>query len=88
MIDIPAPDHNDVITFASTIGTILERHYPCPEDAPIGGIPPAHVEAVSDYITLVVAEILQAWLGAGSEREVTLEELGPHVLDHVKGWSL
>jgi hypothetical protein len=75
---------------AACIGYMLEDAFPAPKDwdavtkFPIHA---EHVDAISDYITLVVAEILQAWLDAGSERDVTLEELGPHITDHVKGWS-
>jgi hypothetical protein len=85
MADIAQPDHNDVVAFAAAIGNILVRHYPAP-DLEHGSIPADNAEAISDYITLVVAEILQAWLDAGSEREVTLEELFGPIYDHVKGW--
>lgn len=51
-----------------------------------GAIPPGAGEAVADAIVSVVAEILQAWLDAGSEREVTDEQIGECITDHVLGW--
>jgi len=57
--------------------TIIPRH-----------IPRDHVGAISEAITLCVAEILQAWLDAGSEREVTMEELLEPITLHVQDWSL
>ena len=71
-------------TLADAIGDNLRLAYP-PNRALF--VPAQHVEAIADEITAVVAEILQAWLDAGSERDVTFEELGPVILDHVKGWS-
>lgn len=57
------------------------------EDSGIGIVDKEHVREVAEGITEVVAEILQAWLDAGSEREVTMEDLGPVIEEHVKGWS-
>lgn len=78
-----------VLARARLIGRGLEELYPRTVDYTNSFhlVPAEHVEAIADAITLVVAEILQAWLDAGSERDVTLEELGPAIRDHVKGWS-
>ena len=77
-----------IICHATMIGQILEHHHPTRIDGITRGIPEEDVGEVADVITLVVAQILQSWLDAGSERDVTLEELGPHILDHVKGWTV
>ena len=73
------------------IGDLIEAEFPavCPPDHDHAiAVPSAHVDEISALITLAVAEMLQAWLDAGSERDVTLEELGPIIRDHVKGWSV
>lgn len=80
--DLPPEQHNYIINSGQSIGQVLEHNYPAFDN----GIQPEHVEEVADYITLVVAQILQAWLDAGSERDVTLEELGPHIEDHIRMW--
>lgn len=83
-------DTMDVRNLACAIGNILERNYPAVKpgdhDRAIA-VPHAHVPAIADAITLVVADILQSWLDAGSERDVTLEELGPVIEGHVYGWA-
>jgi hypothetical protein len=86
--DLPHDVHNNIVELAHRIGNILEQQFPVPEEAPHGHVPMAAVETVTDYITLVVADILQSFLDAGSEREVTLEELWQPIYDHVKGWAL
>jgi hypothetical protein len=76
-------DNTDTVRELSRIiGTLLEREYPAVDR----GIPAEHADTISDEICLVVANILQAWLDAGSEREVTLEDLYGPINDHVKGW--
>jgi hypothetical protein len=81
-------DAAHIVCHATLIGDILERNHPR-RTVPGGWGPPAEdAEDIADTITLVVAQILQAWLDAGSERDVTMEELGPHILDHVKGWCI
>lgn len=75
---------------AEEIGNILAEKYPAVGQDPDYKcyIPEKGVTVVSEVITMMVAEILQSWLDAGSEREVTLEELGSAIEEHVKGWSL
>jgi hypothetical protein len=90
--------HNEVLRLAGDIGKLLEEGYPTVwvgeritdrvaegEGCPM--IPGEHYKDVAEMVTAVVAEIIQAWLDAGSEREVTLEELGPEIEEHIKGWS-
>jgi uncharacterized protein YicC (UPF0701 family) len=80
---------------AAEIGWRMERKWPARSaidpaelaEGDIGLIPAEASEEVAEIITDVVAEILQAWLNAGSERDVTGEELGPVILEHVKGWD-
>lgn len=85
--------HNRVIKMAQEIGDILESEFPAiqtgddPDDQTCRMIPGEHVDEISDYITLVVAQILQGWLNAGSERDVTIEELTDPIREHVKGWA-
>jgi hypothetical protein len=55
---------------------------------PLAGSLVINADKVAEDITLVVAEILQSWLDAGSERDVTFEDLGPAITDHVKGWAV
>jgi len=77
---------NIIVEHATAIGDELVKAYPAERnDFPV--VPAQHAEAIADTITLVVAVILQAWLDAGSERDVTLEELGPAILEHVKDWT-
>ena len=89
---------NTIIAHAKAIGDELERTYPAAHTTvtKVSGmdyeytyphVPAEHAEAIADHIALVVAEILQSWLDAGSERDSTLEDLGPAILNHVKGWT-
>lgn len=79
-----------IMVLASDIGDILERNHPRRELEPGSGfgIPKEDTDDVADTITLVVAQILQSWLDAGSERDVTMEELGDPIRTHVKGWAV
>lgn len=52
------------------------------------GIPQEYVDDITDHITLYIAEILQAWLDAGSERENTQEELYTPIRDHIATWAV
>lgn len=91
------PDLNRILDRADQIGSILEACFPAmsaleptKSREEVGGpglIPHQVVTQVAETLTLVIAEILQSWLDAGSEREVTLEELGGVIEDHVRGWS-
>jgi hypothetical protein len=86
---------NEILAQAGCIGEMLVEAFPARSaidptelaDGGIGLIPAEASEEVAEIITDVVAEILQAWLNAGSERDVTGEELGPVILEHVKGWD-
>lgn len=68
---------------------LLEKYQPVGEEpGMLTYIPRAGVEEIAEELTDFIAEVLQGWLDAGSERDVTYEELGPAIQDHVKGWSL
>lgn len=41
---------------------------------------------IAEEICYIVAEMLQVWLDAGSERESTMEEIFPAIHDHVASW--
>lgn len=85
-------DANAIVAHASHIGDLIEKYHPAvhlpglPEHGP-RAIPRADVDEISDVITMVVAQILQSWLNAGSERDVTYEELGPEIRTHLIGWA-
>lgn len=50
-------------------------------------IPSNYAANIADVLTTVVAEVVQAYIDAGSERDATFEELGPAILDHINGWT-
>lgn len=50
-------------------------------------IPDADVPAIAEELSGVIAEVITWWLDAGSEREVTLEELTPVIEEHLRGWG-
>lgn len=50
-------------------------------------IPFEKVEHLGMVLTSIIGEVLQAWLDAGSERDVTSEELTQPITEHVWGWS-
>jgi len=81
-------DTNAIVLAASQIGHHLSDVFPPVESNAGLTIDPMYVRPIADNITLVVAEILQSWLDAGSERDVTLEELGPVIEDHVRQWAV
>ena len=76
--------HQLIYDEASKIGEALVELYP-PNTKML--VPAQHTPAIADQITYLVAEILQSYLDAGSERENTMEELGPVIEAHVKGWD-
>jgi len=76
------PDLNVMMARAHRIGNDLATEFPPVDRA----IPAEAVTTIADTITLIVAEILQSWIDAGSERDVTMEELGPAIEAHVRGW--
>jgi hypothetical protein len=71
---------------ASSIGVHLEHRYPRTEGR---FIPQNHVEDIAIALQGVIAEVIQAWIDAGSERDVTMEneELFRAIYDELKGWS-
>lgn len=83
----PVPDLNALHDHARAIGDLLEATYPTVRIDSARLIPHQYTEEVATAITLVVAEILQSWLDAGSERDVTIEELGEPMIAHVFGWT-
>jgi len=50
-------------------------------------IPDEVVEPLSEHLTLFIAQVLQSWIDAGSERDVTLEELYEPIEEHIKSWA-
>jgi hypothetical protein len=76
-----------VYKHATAIGDALEREYPLEYRDSASYVPTGGADEIADTITYVVAQILQSWLNAGSERDVTMEELGPAITDHVRGWT-
>ena len=80
----------EICEHANAIGDILVRRFPpvvADGMTDACAIPVEAVWAVSEEISLVVANILQAWLDAGSERENTMEELIGPIEDHIRSWS-
>lgn len=69
------------------IAETITARYPAVERNGYPCVPSAHVEAISEHLTMIVAEVIQAYIDAGSERDVTLEELGPQISDHLNGWT-
>jgi hypothetical protein len=50
-------------------------------------VPANHKDAIADYLTSVVAELVESYLDAGSERDAIAEEIFPHLLTLVNGWT-
>lgn len=82
---------NPIIDAARLIGNELERTYPAVDNPDVGApaIPAEAVEDITETLQLVIAEVIQAWIDAGSEREVTLEcePLYLALRNHLYGWS-
>jgi hypothetical protein len=78
---------------AGAIGVALEKKYPRTNVGspmyPCGAIPQQSVEDLAFDLVSVIAEIIQAWIDAGSERDVTManEALFRAIYDELKGWS-
>jgi len=81
------PNNNHILTLARQIGDELEHRYPTVTIDNAPAIPYDSVDALADDLALVLAEILQSWLDAGSERDVTLEELTDPIRQHLLGWT-
>lgn len=86
-MQLTSTDHGLIDARARDIGRILERNFPTVTHDGANAIPYHAIQPVAHEITLVVANILQAWLDAGSERDVTLEELYSPIEDHVRDWA-
>ena len=78
---------------ARSMGRLLLLKWPATE-VPMGPgltpqqvVPKAHADEIADLITLGVAEMIQAYIDAGSEREVTMENLGPHIAEEIHSWT-
>jgi hypothetical protein len=69
---------------ATETGTVLESAYPAVNRA----IPNEAVDSVSEHLTGFIAEVLQAWLDAGSERDATIEALYDPIRREVSSWSV
>lgn len=78
---------------AVEIGHILSERYHAVNVGtpayPVGVIPQGAVEPITDQLVTVIAEVIQSWIDAGSEREVTMENETLHqaIYDELKGWS-
>lgn len=81
-MDLVIESHTDAIADR------LVKLYPVARNGVAQGIREDAVDAIADELTSMIAEILQAYLDAGSERDVTHEELGPAIRDHVAGWTV
>ena len=46
------------------------------------------MDTISEHLTGFIAEVLQAWLDAGSERDVTLENLYDPIHKEVGSWAV
>lgn len=91
-------DPNILNGLSYLVGSVLAARYPMIEvdgemkkvaEGELGCkmIPGEHYEKIAEELTLFLANVLQSWLDAGSERDVTMEELGPVIEEHVRGWS-
>jgi hypothetical protein len=69
---------------AQQTGTVLESAYPAVDRA----IPNDATDAIAEHLTGFIAEVLQSWLDAGSERDVTLENLFDPIHREVASWSV
>lgn len=82
---------NDIYNASRTIGDALaEKHgIDYPDGADLGAIPTDKVDAIAEDILTVIAEILQSWINAGSERDVTMENdaLLAALTEEVRGWT-
>lgn len=50
------------------------------------GIPQSAVEDLTEILVSFAANLIQGWLDAGSERDVTYEELEGPIRQHIAGW--
>jgi hypothetical protein len=50
-------------------------------------VPYEHVDGIAAFLSNVVAELLESYLDAGSEREAIVEDIFPAVHDLVLDWT-
>lgn len=85
-------NNNKVLALAAEIGDeLVKEHGRMALDGHgCGGVVEGTVRAVTEDLVMVVAEIMQSWLDAGSEREVTFENeaLADGLMDEVNGWVI
>lgn len=72
------------------VGDALARQFP-PLHHPTNGpcIPFNHLDAITEGFMLVIAEAIQSWIDAGSEREAVMEaeDLHAAIHDELRSWS-
>lgn len=85
--------HQDLFRIiGGALGMVLREEYP-PVTLPQMTVPQAiPVEAIVPMVEgfqILIAEFIQAWIDAGSEREVTMEndELFEAIRNELLGWS-
>lgn len=68
-----------------TVGTVLESKFPARNRM----IPHEAVDPIANAIQMIVAEAIQAWIDAGSERDAVMENEQLHnaLVAEVFGWS-
>jgi hypothetical protein len=76
----------------SAIGIILREEYPpvtLPQMTVPQAIPKEAIVPMVEGFQILIAEFIQAWIDAGSEREVTMENdnLFEAIRDELLGWS-
>lgn len=86
-----------LLTLAQQAGRVMTDKWPAVaherdkkaygDEAMVCFIPADRTEEIAEAITAMVAEMLQTWLDAGSERDVTMEELWGPIYTHIKGWG-
>lgn len=72
------------------LGETLATNYPAVQHPDnLGCVPAAHLDALTDHLLVMLAETIQSWIHAGSERDVTIsdEELYIAIRNHLKEWS-
>lgn len=80
--------HGLAVAIGEIVGYRLEDTFPSPNPSLYGAIPADAVDALAEFWVVAIAESFQAWLDAGSEREVTFEdqELREGIRHAVKEW--
>lgn len=71
----------------NTIAEEMLKAFPPSSRENYSCVPSEHLEGIEYVLTATIAEVIQAYIDAGSERDVTHEELGPEILKHLKEWT-